>query len=124
VSGQTFKAGSVISVPSYTTNRSRVWGDDPSEFRPERWLGDKSSSLNKYFVPFSLGPRSVLSMVSEMFYVLMAMGLLGLALVGTLRIWNLCSLLLRWSDAMMWKSSLLPSCPPLKRSFVLRFVVM
>ncbi|KAF8675314.1 Cytochrome P450 monooxygenase [Rhizoctonia solani] len=58
VSGQTFKAGSVISVPSYTTNRSRVWGDDPSEFRPERWLGDKSSSLNKYFVPFSLGPRA------------------------------------------------------------------
>ncbi|KAF8724691.1 Cytochrome P450 monooxygenase, partial [Rhizoctonia solani] len=58
ISGQTFKAGSVISVPSYTTNRSSVWGDDPSEFRPERWLSDKSSSLNKYFVPFSLGPRA------------------------------------------------------------------
>ncbi|CAE6430429.1 unnamed protein product [Rhizoctonia solani] len=58
VAGQTFKAGSVISVPSYTTNRSSVWGPDASEFRPERWLGENAGSLNKYFVPFSLGPRS------------------------------------------------------------------
>ncbi|CAE6439543.1 unnamed protein product [Rhizoctonia solani] len=58
VAGQTFKPGSVISVPSYTTNRSSVWGNDPAEFRPERWLDGKSSSLNKYFVPFSLGPRA------------------------------------------------------------------
>ncbi|KAG8705238.1 hypothetical protein FRC11_009212, partial [Ceratobasidium sp. 423] len=58
VAGQTFKAGSVISVPSYTTNRSSVWGSDASEFRPERWLDENAGSLNKYFVPFSLGPRS------------------------------------------------------------------
>ncbi|CAE6490732.1 unnamed protein product [Rhizoctonia solani] len=58
VAGQTFKAGSVISVPSYTTNRSSVWGSDASEFRPERWLDENARSLNKYFVPFSLGPRS------------------------------------------------------------------
>ncbi|KAJ1300384.1 hypothetical protein OPQ81_005203 [Rhizoctonia solani] len=54
----TFKPGSVISVPSYTTNRSKVWGNDAEEFRPERWLGDNSRSLNKYFVPFSVGPRA------------------------------------------------------------------
>ncbi|CAE6439340.1 unnamed protein product [Rhizoctonia solani] len=58
VAGQTFKAGSVISVPSYTTNRSSVWGPDASEFRPERWLDENAGLLNKYFVPFSLGPRS------------------------------------------------------------------
>ncbi|KAF8693060.1 Cytochrome P450 monooxygenase, partial [Rhizoctonia solani] len=57
VAGQTFKAGSVISVPSYTTNRSSVWGSDASEFRPGRWLEDNAQSLNKYFVPFSMGPR-------------------------------------------------------------------
>ncbi|KAJ1302906.1 hypothetical protein OPQ81_003205 [Rhizoctonia solani] len=57
IAGQTLKAGSVVSVPSYTTNRSDVWGSDASEFRPERWL-DNAGSLNKYFVPFSLGPRS------------------------------------------------------------------
>ncbi|CAE6349560.1 unnamed protein product [Rhizoctonia solani] len=58
VNGQTFKAGSVISVPSYTTNRSSVWGNDANEFRPGRWLEDDAGSLNKYFVPFSVGPRA------------------------------------------------------------------
>ncbi|CAE6417101.1 unnamed protein product [Rhizoctonia solani] len=58
VAGQTFKAGSVISVPSYTTNRSNVWGNDAGEFRPERWLDDTAGSFNKYFVPFSTGPRA------------------------------------------------------------------
>ncbi|CAE6412062.1 unnamed protein product [Rhizoctonia solani] len=58
LAGQTFKPGSVISVPSYSTNRSSVWGNDAEEFRPERWLDDESSSLNKYFVPFSVGPRA------------------------------------------------------------------
>ncbi|CAE6439554.1 unnamed protein product [Rhizoctonia solani] len=58
VAGQTFKAGSVISVPSYTTNRSSVWGDDAGEFRPRRWLEDDAGPLNKYFVPFSMGPRA------------------------------------------------------------------
>ncbi|QRW24239.1 cytochrome P450 family protein [Rhizoctonia solani] len=58
VAGQTFEAGSVISVPSYTTNRSSVWGNDASDFRPGRWLEDGAGTLNKYFVPFSIGPRA------------------------------------------------------------------
>ncbi|CCO33754.1 Benzoate 4-monooxygenase [Rhizoctonia solani AG-1 IB] len=58
VSGQMFKAGSIVSVPSYTTHRSHVWGSDASEFRPERWLEDSSGTFNKYFVPFSVGTRS------------------------------------------------------------------
>ncbi|CUA67178.1 Cytochrome P450 86A1 [Rhizoctonia solani] len=58
IRGQTFKAGSVISVPSYTTNRMSVWGDDAEAFRPERWLDDDAGSFNKYFVPFSVGPRA------------------------------------------------------------------
>lgn len=56
--GETFKAGSIISVPSFTTNRSSVWGSDAEEFRPERWLEEGSGSFNKYFVPFSVGPRA------------------------------------------------------------------
>ncbi|KAF8667833.1 Cytochrome P450 monooxygenase [Rhizoctonia solani] len=58
VAGQTFKAGSVISVPSYVTNRLDVWGLDASEFRPERWLDENAALVNKYFVPFSTGPWS------------------------------------------------------------------
>ncbi|EUC56911.1 cytochrome P450 family monooxygenase, partial [Rhizoctonia solani AG-3 Rhs1AP] len=57
IAGETFNGGSVISVPSYSTNRSNVWGADPETFRPERWLED-GGSLNKYFVPFSTGSRA------------------------------------------------------------------
>ncbi|QRW22053.1 cytochrome P450 family protein [Rhizoctonia solani] len=55
--GQTFNAGSVVSVPSYCTNKSSVWGPDPDTFRPERWLEEGASSLNKYFAAYSTGPR-------------------------------------------------------------------
>ncbi|CEL62204.1 hypothetical protein RSOLAG1IB_10286 [Rhizoctonia solani AG-1 IB] len=58
ISGQTFTEGCVISVPLYTINHSGIWGNDAAEFRPERWLEDESGSLNKYFQPFSLGPRA------------------------------------------------------------------
>ncbi|KDN38481.1 hypothetical protein RSAG8_09466, partial [Rhizoctonia solani AG-8 WAC10335] len=58
IAGETFNEGSVISVPSYSTNRSSVWGPDPDTYRPERWLEDSSGSLNKYFVAFSTGPRA------------------------------------------------------------------
>ena len=57
VSGETFNEGSVISVPSYSTNRSSVWGSDPDTYRPERWLEHGAESLNKYFAAFSTGPR-------------------------------------------------------------------
>ncbi|QRW15563.1 cytochrome P450 family protein [Rhizoctonia solani] len=57
VAGQTFNAGSVVSVPSYCTNRSSVWGPDAEMYRPERWLEEGASSLNKYFAAFSSGPR-------------------------------------------------------------------
>ncbi|GAB1522341.1 hypothetical protein RhiTH_005455 [Rhizoctonia solani] len=40
VGGQTFKAGSIISVPTFVTNGESVWGHDADEFRPERWLED------------------------------------------------------------------------------------
>ncbi|KAF8712378.1 Cytochrome P450 monooxygenase, partial [Rhizoctonia solani] len=57
IADQTFNAGSVISISSYCTNRSSVWGSDAEAYRPERWLEDESASLNKYFVAFSTGPR-------------------------------------------------------------------
>jgi benzoate 4-monooxygenase len=55
--GETFKEGSIVSVPSFTTNRAGIWGSDATEFRPERWLEDSSGKLGKYHIPFSLGPR-------------------------------------------------------------------
>lgn len=58
VCGKHFEAGTVLSTPTYTTHRdTRVWGPDALEFKPERWLGDKSE-LEKAFLGFSYGPRA------------------------------------------------------------------
>ncbi|KAJ9142647.1 putative Cytochrome P450 benzoate 4-monooxygenase [Pleurostoma richardsiae] len=59
VCGRHFKAGTVLSTPTYTTHRDpRVWGPDSLEFKPERWLGDKSGELEASFLGFSYGPRA------------------------------------------------------------------
>lgn len=55
--GETFKEGSIVSVPMYTVHRSELWGEDAEEFRPERWLESESNQVNKFFMPFSTGPR-------------------------------------------------------------------
>ena len=34
----------------------------PQQFIPERWLGDKATELEKWFVPFSKGPRQCIGM--------------------------------------------------------------
>ncbi|CAE7097709.1 unnamed protein product [Rhizoctonia solani] len=58
ISGQTFKAGSIISVPTFVTNRASVWGQDAEAFRPERWLEDVDGVLGQYYAPFSFGARA------------------------------------------------------------------
>ncbi|KAK0466873.1 cytochrome P450 monooxygenase [Desarmillaria tabescens] len=56
--GNYLPAGTVISVPIYTTHRDpTVFGDDVEEFRPERWFECDSASVSKAFAPFSVGPR-------------------------------------------------------------------
>ncbi|KEP47227.1 cytochrome P450 family monooxygenase [Rhizoctonia solani 123E] len=55
---QTFKEGSVISVPSLTINRMDVWGPDAKAFIPERWMGPKTAEFTKYHAPFSFGTRA------------------------------------------------------------------
>ncbi|CAE6422982.1 unnamed protein product [Rhizoctonia solani] len=58
IAGQTFKAGSIISVPTFVTNKASLWGQDSEDFRPERWLEDTDSAFGKYYSPFSFGPRA------------------------------------------------------------------
>lgn len=58
VCGEVFKAGTILSVPSYTIHHlESVWGD-PWEYRPERWLEDGNKELEKALNIFSYGPRS------------------------------------------------------------------
>ena len=59
VCGQHFKAGTVLSTPTYTTHRdTRVWGTNALEFEPERWIGQSKAELEKAFLGFSYGPRA------------------------------------------------------------------
>lgn len=58
VCGETFKAGTILSVPSYTLHHlESVWGD-PKVYRPERWLEEGGKELEKALNVFSVGPRS------------------------------------------------------------------
>ncbi|CAE6434717.1 unnamed protein product [Rhizoctonia solani] len=58
VAGQNFTAGSIISVPTFVTNKASVWRQDSEVFRPERWLEDTTGTFGKYYSPFSFGARA------------------------------------------------------------------
>ncbi|POY74642.1 putative Benzoate 4-monooxygenase [Rhodotorula taiwanensis] len=61
VCGEVFPPGTILSVPSYSIHRIKeIWGNDPDEFRPERWLESeaKTRELEKALNIFSYGPRS------------------------------------------------------------------
>ncbi|KAK0493478.1 cytochrome P450 monooxygenase [Armillaria luteobubalina] len=59
ISGNYFPGGTVVSSPCYTIHRDpSVWGNDPEEYRPERWFECDSASVAKAFTPFSVGPRA------------------------------------------------------------------
>lgn len=48
--------GTVVLYSAYAMHRSPdLWGDDSTEFRPERWEGQPK--LLSKFVPFGGGPR-------------------------------------------------------------------
>ncbi|PCH44234.1 cytochrome P450 monooxygenase pc-bph [Wolfiporia cocos MD-104 SS10] len=62
VLGHTFKEGTWVSVPTYHLHRDEnIWGENASEFYPERWIeasGDQKKAMLDAFVPFSIGPRA------------------------------------------------------------------
>ncbi|KAK0202481.1 cytochrome P450 monooxygenase [Desarmillaria ectypa] len=58
ITGNHFPAGTIVSVPIYTSHRDpAVFGDDVEVFRPERWSEYDGASVSKAFAPFSVGPR-------------------------------------------------------------------
>lgn len=58
ICGETFAAGTVVSVPSYTVHRDKtIWGEDADKYVPERWSRGDSAAMQKAFAPFSVGPR-------------------------------------------------------------------
>lgn len=58
IGGYQVPKGSMIALSSFVTQRDERWFDDPTKFRPERFLGSNEANIPKgaYF-PFGLGPR-------------------------------------------------------------------
>lgn len=59
ICGHPVRAGTSVLVPIYHVHRDERWYEKPTEFRPERWLGDLSKTLPRMaWIPFGGGPRS------------------------------------------------------------------
>jgi len=72
ICGEFFKEGTVLSVPSCTPpprppsldltidtiHHNDAAFPEADRFLPSRWLNGKRSSSEKYFIPFSYGPRA------------------------------------------------------------------
>ncbi|UZJ55243.1 hypothetical protein CBS101457_004563 [Exobasidium rhododendri] len=59
LAGKFFPEGAIVSVPAFTIHRDKsTFGPDADSYNPDRWLNGKRQELEKYFVPFSLGPRA------------------------------------------------------------------
>ncbi|TMW67437.1 hypothetical protein Poli38472_011057 [Pythium oligandrum] len=60
--GTFLRAGTMILIPAYAMGRLPwIWGNDATEFKPERWIDPATNELVKVspfkFIPFSAGPR-------------------------------------------------------------------
>ncbi|KAL4903790.1 hypothetical protein BDW74DRAFT_168672 [Aspergillus multicolor] len=53
-------ANAVVGMSTHFVLQNKTIFEGPSEFRPERWLGDKAKDLDRWLVSFSRGPRSCL----------------------------------------------------------------
>jgi cytochrome P450 len=52
IGGRYFPAGTTLSLNTFSMNLStNVWGPDAKEFKPERWMVEDTSELDKNFLP-------------------------------------------------------------------------
>ena len=57
VGGQAVPAGTLAIISPWLLHRNADSWPDPSEFRPERFLGEMATQARPDYVPFGLGPR-------------------------------------------------------------------
>ena len=57
VGGQAVPAGTLAIISPWLLHRNAQSWPDPSEFRPERFLGEMATQARPDYVPFGLGPR-------------------------------------------------------------------
>lgn len=58
IPGAHIPAGSQILMSQWVLHRDPRWFDQPTTFRPDRWLDGSTSSIHRYaYIPFGGGPR-------------------------------------------------------------------
>lgn len=62
IGGSFIPGGTIVGMSSFFVHQATTIFEDPEKFDPHRWLGEKSSGLEKWLVAFSKGPRSCLGM--------------------------------------------------------------
>lgn len=55
--GYKIKEKTLIGVSFYALHRNPKYWENPEEFNPERFMGDRKKASYKYFYPFGAGPR-------------------------------------------------------------------
>ncbi|KAI1852797.1 hypothetical protein JX266_002338 [Neoarthrinium moseri] len=56
IGDRTFPEGTTLSVNPWVLHHStELWGGDADEWKPERWLGDDTTVLEKNWIPFGAG---------------------------------------------------------------------
>lgn len=54
IGGLFFPEGTTLSVNPWVFHRNKeIWGHDADEFKPERWLVEDASKLERYWMPVS-----------------------------------------------------------------------
>ncbi|KAF9639027.1 putative benzoate 4-monooxygenase cytochrome p450 protein [Lasiodiplodia theobromae] len=57
IDGHWIPGGTSVAVAAYTAHRNPSVFAQPEEYRPDRWLGQKTSEMQAAFIPFSTGSR-------------------------------------------------------------------
>ncbi|KAK4185788.1 benzoate 4-monooxygenase cytochrome P450 [Podospora australis] len=59
IGGRVLPQGTTVSVNIWVIHHSKeIWGEDASEFRPERWFKEGATAREKYWIPWGLGYAS------------------------------------------------------------------
>lgn len=91
IGGRFFPAGTTVSLNTFCMNLSaEVWGPDAREFKPERWMVEDTSALEKNFLP-----------VSNFHFVLLSSEISRRPLGDT----DIVSIVLRWHRSMRGTAS-------------------
>ena len=75
LAGRLVPAGTVVTVSPFLLHRHHLLWDEPGMFNPERFLGARRESIDRYaYIPFGAGPRVCIGMGFSLLEALVLLG--------------------------------------------------